>query len=88
MHRLLHHYYIYFLFIIYLLFLIVYLFFIISLITYWDNEIIIEVSTLGLIADISDFTNALKIPIMPDDLKRSIVIAALKSSFGIYLQQE
>ena len=42
----------------------------------------IEVSTLGFIADISDFTKALKIPIMPDNLKRSIVIAALKSSFG------
>ncbi len=44
----------------------------------------IEVSTLGFIADISDFTKALKILIMPDDLKRSIVIAALKSSFNIY----
>ena len=37
-----------------------------------------EVSTLGFIADISAFTKALKIPIMPDDLKRYIVIAALK----------
>ena len=43
-----------------------------------------EVSTLGFIADISDFTKALKIPMMPDNLKRSIVIAALKSSFSIY----
>jgi len=37
----------------------------------------IEVSTLGFIADISAFTKSLKIPIMPDDLKRFIVIAAL-----------
>ena len=41
----------------------------------------IEASTLGFIADISDFAKALKIPMMPDNLKRSIVIAALKSSF-------
>ena len=39
----------------------------------------IEVSALDSIADISDLTKALKIPIMPNDLKRSIVIAALKS---------
>ena len=39
---------------------------------------------LCFIADISDFIKALKIPIMPDDLKRSIVIAALKSSFSIH----
>ena len=44
----------------------------------------IEVSTLGFIADISDFTKALKITMMPDDSKRSIVIAALKFSFSIY----
>ena len=68
----------------------------------------IEVSTLGVVANISDFTKALKIPIiiiynnnrfnvrfsvgrrhrgppmMPDNLKRSIVIAALKSYFSIY----
>ena len=31
-----------------------------------------------------DFTKVLKIPMMPDNLKRSIVIAALKSSFSIY----
>ena len=44
----------------------------------------IEVSTFSFIADISAFTEALKIPITPDDSKRSIVIAALKSSFSIY----
>ena len=44
----------------------------------------IEVSNLGFIADISAFTKAWQIPIMPDDLKRSVVIAALKSSFSIY----
>src|SRR5271165_449594 len=43
-----------------------------------------EVSTLGFITGISDFTKALKIPMMSDNLKRSIVIAALKSSFSIY----
>ena len=37
----------------------------------------IEVSTLGFTADISDFTKALKILMMPDNLKRSIAIAAL-----------
>ena len=45
----------------------------------------IEVSTLGFTADISNFTKALKIPMIPDNLKRSIVIAALKSSFSIYM---
>ena len=52
-----------------------------------DRKIVphfIEVSTLGFTADISDFTKALKIPLMPDNLKRSIVTAALKSSFSIY----
>ena len=49
----------------------------------------IEISTLGFISDIADFTKALKILIMPVDLKRSIVIAdlkssILKSSFSIY----
>ena len=44
----------------------------------------IEVSTLGFIADISAFTKALHIPIMPDDLKRSVVIVALKSLLSIY----
>ena len=46
----------------------------------------IEVYTLGFIADISDFTKTLKIPMMPDNLilKRSIVVAAFKSSFSIY----
>ena len=44
----------------------------------------IEVSTLGFIADILDFTKALQILLMPDNLKRSIVTAALKSSFSIY----
>ena len=44
----------------------------------------IEVSTLGFTAEISDVTKALKIPMMADNLKRSIVIAALKSSFIIY----
>ena len=44
----------------------------------------IEVSTLGFISDISDFTKALKISITPDKLKRSAVIAASKSSFSIH----
>ena len=44
----------------------------------------IEVSTLGFIANITDFTKAIQIPNMPDDLKRTIVIATLKSSFSIY----
>ena len=48
----------------------------------------IEVSTLGFIPDMSDFTKALQIPMMPDNLKRSIVSAivsaALKSAFSIY----
>ena len=48
----------------------------------------LEVSTLGFIADISDFTKALQIPMTPDNLKRSIVIATLKSSFSIYCRQE
>ena len=45
---------------------------------------LLEVSTLSFIADISDFTKALEIQIMPDNLKRSIVIVALESSFSIY----
>ena len=36
---------------------------------------------------ISDFTNDLKIPKMSDNLKHSIVIAALKSSFSIYCNE-
>ena len=39
----------------------------------------IEVFTFYFIAEISDFTKASTIPIMPDDLKRSIVIVDLKS---------
>ena len=43
------------------------------------------IKSLNIINITIDFTKALKIPMMPDNLKRSIVIAALKSSF---LQQE
>jgi hypothetical protein len=44
----------------------------------------IEVSTIGFIANLSDFTKAVQIPNMPDDLKRTIVTAVIKSSFSIY----
>jgi len=44
----------------------------------------IEISTLGFISNISDFTKAAQIAIMPDDLKRSIVKTVVNSSFNIY----
>ena len=44
----------------------------------------IEVSTLGFISNVSDFTNAVNIPNVPDALKHNIISTALKSSFGIY----
>ena len=44
----------------------------------------IEISTLGFISNICDFTKAVQIPNMPDDLKRTIVKTVLKFSFDIY----
>jgi hypothetical protein len=44
----------------------------------------IEVSTLGFISNISDFTKAVHIPPLPVPVKHAIVSSVLKSSFGIY----
>jgi len=44
----------------------------------------IEISTLGFISNISDFTKAVHIPQLPNSLKHSIVSTVLQRSFGIY----
>ena len=44
----------------------------------------IEISTLGFISNIYDFTKAVHIPNMSVPLKHALVLTVLKSSFDIY----
>ena len=44
----------------------------------------IEVSTLDLVSDTSDFTSANQLTAVPPSLLRSVACQALDSSFGIY----
>ena len=44
----------------------------------------IEVSTLGFISNITDFTKAINISALPVDLKQSIIRSVTSSSFNIY----
>ena len=47
----------------------------------------IEVSTLGFISDIKQFTSALKLPHFPIELMKSIVLKVLSSSHSIYCKR-
>ena len=44
----------------------------------------IEVSTLGFISTVSDFTSAVNVPTLPIDLKQSITRSVINNSFIIY----
>jgi len=44
----------------------------------------IEVSTLGFISDVSDFIKAMSIPVMPLNVKQSIIRLAISNSFTVY----
>ena len=45
---------------------------------------IIEISTLGFISNINDFTKLISVFHMPVQLKQEIISTVLKSSFAIY----
>ena len=47
----------------------------------------IEISTLGFISNINDFTKLIGVSHMRVQLKQEIISTVLKSSFAIYLQQ-
>ena len=47
----------------------------------------IEVSTLGFVSNVLDFTKSLNIPALPITLKKSIILTVLKSSFKIYCER-
>ena len=47
----------------------------------------VEISTLGLIFDISDFLNVNGLPILPMTLKQDIIRTVLNSTFKIYCNQ-
>ena len=47
----------------------------------------IEVSTLGFISDVSHFTKAIKIPLLPNSVKFKIIATVLINSFSIYCRR-
>ena len=44
----------------------------------------VEISTLGFISNISDFTKLINVPSMTIPLKQALISTVLKSSFAIY----